>query len=101
MAGRLYSYRWQKRSKAFLARHPLCQCPLCDEGRSRVRAASVVDHRVPHKGDERLFWDESNWQAMAKECHDSYKQSLEKSGHMKGCDANGRPLDRSHWWNQK
>jgi 5-methylcytosine-specific restriction protein A len=30
----------------------------------------VVDHRVPHRGDDHLFWDRSNWQAMSKPCHD-------------------------------
>lgn len=35
-----------------------------------VRAASVVDHRRPHRGDMKLFWDRNNWQSMAKECHD-------------------------------
>lgn len=33
--------------------------------------AEVVDHIVPHRGDEKLFWDESNWQALCKRCHDS------------------------------
>lgn len=100
MAG-LYNYRWQKRSKAFLAEHPLCQCPHCDEGRIRIRAASVVDHHVAHRGDPVLFWDESNWRALAKQCHDSYKQALEKSGRIKGCDTSGYPLDDSHWWKRK
>jgi 5-methylcytosine-specific restriction protein A len=30
----------------------------------------VVDHRIPHRGDKRLFWDQSNWQSMSKTCHD-------------------------------
>ena len=35
-----------------------------------MRAASVVDHKQPHRGDYAKFWERSNWQAMAKECHD-------------------------------
>lgn len=35
-----------------------------------MRVATVVDHKIPHKGDMRLFWDRNNWQAMAKVCHD-------------------------------
>lgn len=66
-----YGRRWQKASKAYLAKHPLCQCPDCDEGRKRLLAASVVDHDVPHKGDMRLFWDSTNWRSMAKACHDA------------------------------
>ena len=74
-----YTYRWQRESKVFLREHPLCQCPACDEGRLRVRAALVVDHRVPHRGDMVLFWDQTNWQAMAKECHDA-KTAAEDGG---------------------
>ncbi|WP_390622926.1 HNH endonuclease [Ralstonia syzygii] len=32
--------------------------------------ATVVDHIVPHKGDQHLFWRRSNWQALCKACHD-------------------------------
>jgi 5-methylcytosine-specific restriction protein A len=47
-----------------------------------------------------LFWDQSNWQAMAKECHDSYKQRLEKSGRVLGADESGVPIDPRHHWNR-
>ncbi|MBI4290329.1 MAG: HNH endonuclease [Betaproteobacteria bacterium] len=67
----LYTYRWKQASKGFLREHPLCQCPECDEGRKRVRVATVTDHQIPHRGDLRLFWDRTNWKAMAKECHDA------------------------------
>lgn len=33
-------------------------------------AATVVDHIIPHKGDQYLFWDRSNWQPLCKLCHD-------------------------------
>ena len=39
--------------------------------------ATVVDHVIPHRGDQKLFWDEDNWQALCKSCHDR------KTGH--GC----------------
>jgi 5-methylcytosine-specific restriction protein A len=65
-----YGYRWQKASKAYLRAHPLCQCPDCQEGKLRIVVANVVDHRIPHRGDMNLFWDSTNWQSMAKECHD-------------------------------
>lgn len=67
---RLYTNAWARASKAFLAAHPLCQCEDCGDGRKRVTAATVVDHKVPHRGDRSLFWDSSNWQSMAKACHD-------------------------------
>ena len=31
----------------------------------------VVDHVVPHRGDQRLFWDERNWAPACKPCHDA------------------------------
>ena len=31
---------------------------------------TVVDHIVPHRGDQKLFWDKSNWQPLCKACHD-------------------------------
>ena len=61
----------------FLVRYPLCgmrpggQPPVMSRCRERglVTAAVQVDHVVPHRGDERLFWDEyGNWQALCREC---------------------------------
>ncbi len=99
MTSRLYNrQRWRRRSKQFLAANPLCR--FC-EAVSRVTMAVLVDHKVPHKGDPELFWDETNWQSMCKLCHDGAKQELEKSGRIRGCDAHGRPLDPAHPWNQQ
>jgi HNH endonuclease. len=67
---RLYDYRWQKARAEFLAEHPLCQCPNCNEGKIRLTVATVVDHHIPHRGNVTLFWDRSNWRAMANACHD-------------------------------
>ena len=36
----------------------------------RVTPASVVDHVVPHRGDAGRFWDQDNWEALCKTCHD-------------------------------
>ena len=30
----------------------------------------LLDHIIPHRGDQKLFWDEGNWQALCKACHD-------------------------------
>lgn len=65
-----YDSKWRKAREGWLRAHPLCQCEECQEGTLRTRAASVVDHRIPHRGDKALFWDRNNWQSMAKECHD-------------------------------
>ena len=66
-ASRGYGARWRKAREAFLRQHPLCaEC----HASGRFAAATVVDHIRPHKGDRRLFWDRSNWQALCRECHD-------------------------------
>ncbi len=64
-----YDHRWQQARLSFLADHPLCECEQC-KANGLVVEATVVDHVIPHKGDRELFWDRSNWQAMAKPCHD-------------------------------
>ena len=66
-AGRGYNAAWRKASKQFLQAHPLCE--ECMKQGKYVKA-TVVDHVVPHRGDEKLFWDRSNWRALCKRCHD-------------------------------
>jgi len=71
-----YNRRWQKARLTFLSRHPLCaEC----EKKGLVVAATVVDHIVPHKGDQDLFWDTSNWQPLCKPDHDA-KTAREDGG---------------------
>lgn len=62
-----YTKRWQTASKSFLLHHPFCV--RCRQ-QGRLTPATVVDHIIPHRGDQKLFWDESNWQALCKPCHD-------------------------------
>lgn len=69
-AKRGYGWRWRNYRVRFLREHALCECPECDAGRKRVTPAEVVDHIIPHRGDERLFWDPKNHQALSKRCHD-------------------------------
>lgn len=65
-AQRGYDYRWQVASKLFLADHPLCiECKGC----GLVVGATCVDHITPHRGDQVLFWDVSNWQPLCTTCH--------------------------------
>jgi 5-methylcytosine-specific restriction endonuclease McrA len=49
-------------------------------GRHPAPNSPVIDHIIPHRGDERLFWDESNLHAVSKAYHDSTKQSEERRG---------------------
>lgn len=39
----------------------------------------VVDHKIPHRGDEQLFWDIENLQTVSKAYHDSEKQKQERA----------------------
>ena len=72
--------RWQKLRWAVLVRDLFkCQRPQC--GRVEANTSQLVaDHKVPHRADERLFWDESNLQCICKQCHDRDKQREERRG---------------------
>lgn len=65
-----YGYAWQKYRLGYLSRHPLCV--MCQVA-GRITSATIVDHITPHRGDQRLFWDEANHQALCAPCHDSSK----------------------------
>lgn len=62
-----YGSKWRTSSKAYLREHPLCE--ICKRNGKYVQA-TVVDHIKPHRGDNKLFWDKSNWQSLCKSCHD-------------------------------
>ena len=40
--------------------------------------ATLVDHIIPHKGDQALFWDWRNWQSLCTPCHNRVKQRKER-----------------------
>jgi 5-methylcytosine-specific restriction protein A len=44
-----------------------------------VKAATDLDHIVPHKGDMVLFWSPGNWQSLCHACH-SRKTMMEDGG---------------------
>jgi 5-methylcytosine-specific restriction protein A len=64
-----YTAEWRREALRFLVDRPLCECEL-HQAKPDAPAARVVDHIKPHHGDPVLFWDRSNWQALAKRCHD-------------------------------
>lgn len=61
-----YTRKWQSARESYLQDHPLCVECLADEV---VTVATEVDHITPHRGDQTLFWDRNNWQALCKPCH--------------------------------
>jgi 5-methylcytosine-specific restriction protein A len=71
-----YNSKWRKARTNYLRHHPLCaEC----ERHGRVVPATVVDHIIPHKGNQKLFWDTSRWQSLCKSCHDA-KTAREDGG---------------------
>ena len=70
-AQRGYGHAWRKARDGFLAKHPLCA--MC-EAEGRVYPATVVDHKVAHRGDMTIFWDSTKWQSLCKPHHDSHAQ---------------------------
>lgn len=61
-----YNARWEREARAYRNDHPLCaEC----ERQGRLVRGVLVDHVVPHKGDQTLFWDRSNWQTLCDACH--------------------------------
>lgn len=77
-ASRGYGHKWRKESQVYLREHPFCECAECKQN-EMPELADVVDHIVPHKGDQKLFWSRSNWAAMSKRHHDK-KTARENGG---------------------
>ncbi|KPA99968.1 HNH endonuclease signature motif containing protein [Ahrensia marina] len=65
-----YDSTWQKDRAIYLKSNPTCR--RCGE------PATVVDHIIPHKGNQKLFKDRSNWQPLCTNCHSSAKQKAER-----------------------
>lgn len=72
--------RWRTERKAFLQRHKFC-AECASLGLDVL--AQEVDHKIPHRGDARLMWDRSNWQALCRSCH-SRKTAREVFGSRAG-----------------
>lgn len=69
-SARGYTGSWDRAKAEFLRQHPFCR--RCGE------RAAVVDHKTPHRGNQDLFWDRSNWQPLCTTCHSSAKQREER-----------------------
>jgi len=80
MARRLYANpKWIRASKSFLRDNPLCVDCL---ELGVVEVATDTDHIEPHKGDQRKFWDRTNWQALCHRCHS--RKTAREVFHRKG-----------------
>lgn len=81
-AARGYGANWRKTRARFLADNPLCAVCLLN---GRTTAATEVDHIIPHQGDQYLFNDPGNLQALCKPCH-SRKTATEVNRRQYGLD---------------
>lgn len=68
--------RWGEKRRKHLDREPLCR--ICAQ-QGKMTPATEVDHIIPHKGDWKLFYDDSNLQSLCHKCH-SRKTALENAG---------------------
>jgi 5-methylcytosine-specific restriction enzyme A len=66
-----YDWKWRDYRIGFLERNPFCVDPLgVHAKRNEFNVlATRVDHKIPHSGDEELFWRESNHQSLCENCH--------------------------------
>lgn len=69
-----YTRAWEKARAEFLRHHPFCA--MC------AAEAALVDHIEPHRGDQALFWNWNNWQALCTPCHSRHKQRQERAAHV-------------------
>jgi 5-methylcytosine-specific restriction protein A len=77
-----YNHRWQKARATYLRSHPLCV--MC-QAQGRLTPATVVDHIIPHRGDQTLFWaTDTNWQSLCATCHSKHKQAIEAADRAAG-----------------
>lgn len=90
---RLYkTARWKQLRRQQLNSNPLCRMCLHD---GYTKAAEVVDHVEPHKGDEAKFFG-GKLQSLCKKHHDSAKQRQERRGYSTEAGYDGWPVDPKH-----
>ena len=92
-----YSSRWDRARQTYLGTHP--HCAMCTKVGQTVKA-TVVDHIIPHRGDQALFWNTANWQPLCATHHNAAKRRQENGDASFGADVAGRPLDPAHPWNR-
>lgn len=71
-----YNSKWRKLSQQYLRKHPLCVRCLAS---GRYTKATVTDHIISHRNRAALMWDESNFQALCKPCHDKKTWTEDKN----------------------
>ncbi len=63
-------------------------CRICNE-----RLSECVDHIIDHDGDEKLFWDQSNWQPPA---YHATRERLTKASEVENMDVEDHEKSQSN-----
>ena len=93
------SANWKRLRALKLRANPICEMCLPD----RITLATAVDHiKAINLGGSATALD--NLQSLCHACHNRKTTYIERMGKarvpVKGCDANGKPLDPDHFWNK-
>ena len=90
---------WKRLREAVLGLRPMCAA-------CHLAPATMVDHIKPHHGDEKLFWDPANLQALCRPCHSAKTAKFDgrwgqkpSTTPMKGTEGDGMPICGKHHWN--
>lgn len=78
--------RWQRlKERVHLRDGYICQRSgvIC-AGKGQDWNAPVANHKVAHRGDPTLFWDENNIETVTKRVHDSEIQAEEARARAEG-----------------
>jgi len=82
--------QWKRLRLLQLRKQPLCE--RCLE-RDVLQPACIAHHKVPHRGNRRLFFDPANLASSCKPCHDIDEQRIERGGDARrDCGDDGWPL---------
>ena len=99
-SNRLYatnSAQWRRMRELVLSREPLCRTCAAT---GRTVPALHVDH-VNGRADRREDYQPENLAPLCASCHSSKTNSQRAGRPMRGCDANGNPIDPTHHWGAK
>lgn len=77
-----------------------CGVIVTTGNRNDPRLANV-NHKIPHRGNEDLFFSIDNVETTCQACHSGLIQKEEARGYVIGSDIKGRPIDPNHPWNQR
>lgn len=72
--------------------------PLCERhlARGHLVPMTKVHHKIPHKGNRELFFDEGNLESLCDSCHESEAKQQEIRGYSSTIGPDGWPYDPAH-----